>query len=68
MRVYPDVSEIIEQKTRLRRYLAALPFEEKIALLLRMQERRRAIKEAVLVKKSETPTNSDPLTRRDIDQ
>lgn len=68
MKIYPDVSEIMAQKIRLRRHLAALPFEQKIAMLMRMQERRRLMKEAVPLKESDYPSDPDAQTRRDIDQ
>ncbi len=44
MKKYPDISEIIERKKAYRRALASLPFEKKIELVFKLQERRRFIK------------------------
>jgi hypothetical protein len=46
---YPDISEILKQKEAHRRSLAALPFEKKIELVFRLQERRRFIKSGRIV-------------------
>jgi hypothetical protein len=55
MKKYPDVSEIIKKKERHRRTLAALPFEEKIEMLFRLQERRKFIKSGRVVNNSQKP-------------
>ncbi|MEO6393829.1 MAG: hypothetical protein ABIP75_18395 [Pyrinomonadaceae bacterium] len=70
MKEYPNVAEIFEQKARLRRHLASLPFEEKIEILLRMQERRRSVKAAVPVfeRELDRPVRVDMEMRRDIDK
>jgi DNA polymerase III sliding clamp (beta) subunit (PCNA family) len=44
MKKYPDISEIIKKKEKHRRELAALPFEEKIEMVFKLQERRKFIK------------------------
>lgn len=49
MREYPDISALLERKAKRRRELANLPFEAKIELVRLMQERRRAIKDAVRI-------------------
>jgi hypothetical protein len=46
MKKYPDISEIIKKKERHRRFLASLPFEEKIEMVFKLQARRKAIKSA----------------------
>ncbi len=43
-REYPHISELIAKKEAHRRKLAALPFEKKIELVLKLNERRRLIK------------------------
>ena len=50
MKEYPDVKRLLKQKEAQRRYLAALPFEEKIKIVLRLQERRRFLKSGIVVK------------------
>ncbi len=44
MKKYPDISKIIKKKEKHRRSLAALPFEEKIEMVFKLQERRKFIK------------------------
>ncbi len=39
---YPDVSELLKRKEERRQHLARLPFEEKIAIVLRLQQLARA--------------------------
>jgi hypothetical protein len=55
MKKYPDVSELIKQKTKHRRSLAALPFEEKIELVFKLQARRKFIKSGRVVSKAQKP-------------
>ena len=50
MKTYPDITEIIEQKKNHRRALASLTFEQKIALVFKLQERRQFIKSGHVVK------------------
>ena len=49
MKKYPDITEVVKQKEQHRRSLAALPFEKKIELVFRLQERRRFIKSGRVV-------------------
>jgi hypothetical protein len=50
MKRYPDVTEIMKQKSQHRRSMAALPFERKIEIVLTLQERRRFIKSGQIVR------------------
>ena len=43
MKTYPDISKLIEAKEAHRRALAALPFEKKIELVFKLQQRRRFV-------------------------
>ena len=43
----PDVKLLFERKQSARNELAQLPFEEKIAIVRRLQKRRAAIKQSV---------------------
>jgi len=51
MKTYPDISKLIKAKEAHRRALAALPFERKIELVFKLQQRRRFVKSAQLVRK-----------------
>jgi hypothetical protein len=55
MKKYPDISEIIKKKEQHRRSLAALPFEEKIAMVFKLQERQKFIKSGRAVSNSQRP-------------
>jgi hypothetical protein len=55
MKKYPDISEIIKKKEKHRRSLAALPFEEKIAMVFNLQERRKFIKSGRVASGSQKP-------------
>ncbi|MBA2339480.1 MAG: hypothetical protein H0V88_03725 [Pyrinomonadaceae bacterium] len=44
MKKYPDISEMIKEKEKHRRLLAALPFEKKIELVFKLRERQKFIK------------------------
>ena len=44
MKKYPDISPIIRKKEEHRRALAALPFEKKIEMVFKLQERRSLVK------------------------
>jgi hypothetical protein len=44
MKKYPDISELIKKKESHRQALAALPFEKKIELVFKLNERRQFIK------------------------
>jgi hypothetical protein len=55
MKKYPEVSEILKKKERHRRSLAALPFEEKIEIVFKLQERRKFIKSGRAVSDSQKP-------------
>jgi hypothetical protein len=46
MKTYPDISKLIKAKEAQRRALAALPFEKKIELVFKLQQRRRFLKSA----------------------
>ncbi len=46
MKNYPDVTALFERKKTTRRELAQLSFEEKIAIVRRLQKRRAAIKQS----------------------
>jgi hypothetical protein len=50
---YPDISEIIKHKAEHRRALAALPFEKKIEIVFKLQERRKFIKSGRVVSDSQ---------------
>ena len=41
-----DISEILEKKAARRRWLARLPYEEKVEIVRRLQELSREIKES----------------------
>jgi hypothetical protein len=51
MKTYPDISKLIKAKEAHRRALAALPFEKKIELVFKLQQRRRFLKSAQLAGK-----------------
>jgi hypothetical protein len=55
MKKYPEICEIIKKKERHRRSLAALPFEEKIEMVFRLQERRKFVKSGRVVSDSQKP-------------
>jgi hypothetical protein len=55
MKKHPDVSPIIKKKERYRRSLAALPFEEKIEMVFKLQERQKFIKSGRVISSSEKP-------------
>ena len=55
MKKYPDVNEIIKKKEKHRRSLAALPFEEKIEMVFKLQERRKFIKSGRVISNSRKP-------------
>ena len=55
MKKYPDISEIVKNKEKHRRSLAALPFEEKIEMVFKLQERRKFIKSGREVSDSQKP-------------
>ncbi|HEY0321067.1 MAG TPA: hypothetical protein VGC66_08955 [Pyrinomonadaceae bacterium] len=59
MKKRPDIGELIKKKEKHRRLLAALPFEEKIEMVFKLQERRKFIKSGRVVGKSQNlKTNS----------
>lgn len=49
MKKYPSIDETLRRKREQRRLLAKLPFEKKIELALKMNERRKFIKSGVIV-------------------
>ncbi|MDQ3668052.1 MAG: hypothetical protein M3410_16070 [Acidobacteriota bacterium] len=51
MKTYPDISKLIKAKVAHRRALAALPFEKKIELVFKLQQRRLFLKSGQLVVK-----------------
>jgi hypothetical protein len=53
MKKYPDVGALVKKKEKHRRLLAALPFEEKIEIVFKLQERRKFIKSGRVVGSSE---------------
>lgn len=55
MKKYPDISKTIEKKEKHRRTLAALPFEEKIEMVFKLQERRKFIKSGRVVSTTQKP-------------
>jgi hypothetical protein len=55
MKKYPDITKIIKKKEKHRRALAALPFEEKIEMVFKLQERRKFIKSGRAVSSSQKP-------------
>ncbi len=55
MKKYPDISKIIKKKEKHRRSLAALPFEEKIEIVFKLQARRKFIKSDRVVGNSQKP-------------
>jgi hypothetical protein len=50
MKKYPAIGEIIKKKEQQRRALASLPFEKKIEIVFRLQERRKFIKSGRVVR------------------
>lgn len=44
MKKYPDISELLAQKKRLRSEMAQLPFERKIEIVFKLNARREFIK------------------------
>jgi hypothetical protein len=63
---YPDINAIIKKKEQHRRSLAALPFEKKIEMVFKLQERRKFIKSSRIASNSQNRktkagagTNSD---------
>ncbi len=52
MKKYPDIREMLKRKEKHRRSLAALPFEKKIEMVFKLQERRKFIKSGRLVRTS----------------
>jgi hypothetical protein len=57
-----DITELLRRKERLRRELAALPFEEKMKMVMRMRERARLMKEAAARNDDEPARKSDRTT------
>ena len=55
MKKYPDVRDIIKKKEKHRRSLAALPFEEKIEIVFKLQARQKFIKSFQAVSTSRNP-------------
>ena len=55
MKKYPDISAIMKKKEKHRRSLAALPFEEKIEIVFKLQKRRKFIKSGRVISSSEKP-------------
>ena len=55
MKKYPDISEIIKRKDKHRHSLAALPFEEKIEMVFKLQQRQKFIKSGRVVSGSQKP-------------
>jgi hypothetical protein len=51
LKTYPDISKLIKAKEAHRRALAALPFEKKIELVFKLQQRRRFLKSGQLAGK-----------------
>ena len=58
MKKYPDISEIIKKKGKHRRSLAALPFEKKIEIVFKLQERRKFIKSSRVISSQKPKKNS----------
>jgi DNA polymerase III sliding clamp (beta) subunit (PCNA family) len=52
---YPDINRIIEKKQKHRRTLAALSFEQKIALVFKLSARNKFIKSGQVVKNARRP-------------
>jgi len=46
MKIYPDITPILEAKVRRRRELAKLSFEEKIAIVNKMRELTKQIRQS----------------------
>ena len=55
MKKYPDISEVVKKKAEHRRSLAALPFEEKMEMVFKLQERRRFVKSGRVVNTPRKP-------------
>lgn len=53
MKKYPDTGEIIKQKEKHRRSLAALSFEKKIEMVFKIRERRKFIKSGRVISDSQ---------------
>ena len=60
MKKYPDVGALMRKKEKHRRSLAALPFEEKIEIVFKLQARREFIKSGRVVSSSEKPKTKSP--------
>jgi hypothetical protein len=61
MKIYPDVTELIKQKSRHRRSMAELSFEKKIEIVFKLRERRGFIKSGQVVKsKLASPKSKAP--------
>ena len=60
MKKYTDISATIKRKEKHRRSLAALPFEEKIEMVFKLQKRRKFIKSGRVLSDPQKPkTKSD---------
>jgi hypothetical protein len=60
MKKYPNVREILKEKEKHRRSLAALPFEEKIEMVFKLQERRAFIKSGRVINSSRKRRSKSP--------
>jgi len=52
---YPRIKHIIENKQKHRRALAALPFEEKVAMVFKLRARSKFIKSGQVMSKAHRP-------------
>ena len=55
MKKYPDIGALLEKKREHRRALADLPFEKKIEIVFKLQERRKFIKSGRIASKTGPP-------------
>jgi len=52
---YPGIKQLIENKRQHRRRLAALPFEEKVAMVFKLSARKKFIKSGQIVNRVQRP-------------
>jgi hypothetical protein len=52
---YSGIKQIIENKEEHRRRLAALPFEEKVAMVFKLSVRKKFIKSGLVVNRAQRP-------------
>jgi len=61
---YPDIKEIIKNKAAHRRYMGALPFEEKLEIVFRLRDRKKLIKSGQGMKRAPEEIRAERPTKR----